>query len=54
MVAHNKEAKGASNILGNDHNKCLRNLCTVRAKFVVIELAEETLVDVARIANFEH
>ncbi|KAI4315542.1 hypothetical protein L6164_028340 [Bauhinia variegata] len=54
VVAHNKEAKGASNILGKDHDKYLRNPCSVGGKFVVIELAEETLVDSVKIANFEH
>lgn len=54
LVAHNKEAKGASNILGKDHNKYLRNPCSVAGKFVVIELGEETLVDTVKIANFEH
>ncbi|GMP96699.1 hypothetical protein CsSME_00045226 [Camellia sinensis var. sinensis] len=54
VVAHNKEAKGASNILGKDHDKYLRNPCSVGEKFVVIELAEETLVDGVKIANFEH
>lgn len=54
VVAHNKEAKGASNILGKDHDKYLRNPCSVGGKFVVIELAEETLVDTVKIANFEH
>ncbi|XAR70162.1 hypothetical protein NMG60_11026932 [Bertholletia excelsa] len=54
VVAHNKEAKGASNILGKDHDKYLRNPCSVEEKFVVIELAEETLVDTVKIANFEH
>lgn len=54
VVAHNKEAKGASNILGKDHDKYLRNPCSVGDKFVVIELAEETLVVTVKIANFEH
>ncbi|KAF7828123.1 SUN domain-containing protein 5 [Senna tora] len=54
VVAHNKEAKGASNILGKDHDKYLRNPCSVSGKFVVIELAEETLVNSVKIANFEH
>lgn len=54
VVAHNKEAKGATNILGKDHDKYLRNPCSVVGKFVVIELAEETLVDAVKIANFEH
>lgn len=54
VVAHNKEAKGANNILGKDHDKYLRNPCSVEEKFVVIELAEETLVDTVKIANFEH
>ncbi|PKI51744.1 hypothetical protein CRG98_027907 [Punica granatum] len=54
VVAHNKESKGASNILGKDHDKYLRNPCSVGVKFVVIELTEETLVDAVRIANFEH
>ncbi|KAJ0802628.1 putative Galactose-binding-like domain superfamily, SUN domain-containing protein [Helianthus annuus] len=54
VVAHDKEAKGASNILGDDHDMYLRNPCSVADKFVVIELAEETLVDAITIANFEH
>ncbi|XP_024996679.1 SUN domain-containing protein 5-like [Cynara cardunculus var. scolymus] len=54
VVAHDKEAKGASNILGEDHDMYLRNPCSVPEKFVVIELAEETLVDAITIANFEH
>lgn len=54
VVAHNKDAKGANNILGKDHDKYLINPCTVGEKFVVIELAEETLVDSVKIANFEH
>ncbi|GFS38104.1 galactose-binding protein [Actinidia rufa] len=54
VVAHNKEAKGANNILGKDHDKYLRNPCSVGGKFVIIELEEETLVDMVKIANFEH
>ncbi|XP_050227013.1 SUN domain-containing protein 5 [Mercurialis annua] len=54
VVAANKEAKGADNILGKDKDKYLRNPCSVGGKFVVIELSEETLVDVVKIANFEH
>ncbi|XP_024995480.1 SUN domain-containing protein 5-like [Cynara cardunculus var. scolymus] len=54
VVAHNKEANGASNILGEDHDKYLRNPCSVPEKYVIIELAEETLVDAVKIANFEH
>ncbi|KAL7594579.1 hypothetical protein Lser_V15G30270 [Lactuca serriola] len=54
VVAHDKEAKGASNILWEDHDMYLRNPCSVPEKFVVIELAEETLIDAITIANFEH
>ncbi|KAJ4842795.1 hypothetical protein Tsubulata_040663 [Turnera subulata] len=54
VVANNKEAKGACNILEKDHDKYLRNPCSVQEKFVVLELSEETLVDVVKIANFEH
>ncbi|KAL2551002.1 Galactose-binding protein [Forsythia ovata] len=54
LVAHNKEAKGASNVLGKDHDKYLRNPCSVGGKFFIIELADETLVDAVKIANFEH
>ncbi|XP_051151209.1 SUN domain-containing protein 5 isoform X2 [Andrographis paniculata] len=53
VVAHNKEAKGASNILGKDHDKYLRNPCSAEEKFFIIELADETLVDAIKIANFE-
>ncbi|RZC70864.1 hypothetical protein C5167_034008 [Papaver somniferum] len=54
VLGHNKETKGASNILGKDQDKYLRNPCSVGDKFVVIELSEETLVDAIKIANFEH
>ncbi|OMO77494.1 hypothetical protein COLO4_25135 [Corchorus olitorius] len=54
VLVSNKEAKGASNILGRDKDKYLRNPCSAEEKFVVIELSEETLVDTIEIANFEH
>lgn len=54
VLEYNKEAKGASNILGKDKDKYLRNPCSAEEKFVVIELSEETLVDTIEIANFEH
>lgn len=53
VLAHNKEAKGAGNILEKDEDMYLRNPCSV-GKFVVIELSEETLVDAVNIANLEH
>ncbi|KAF4381091.1 hypothetical protein F8388_012013 [Cannabis sativa] len=54
VLAFNKEAKGASNILGRDKDKYLRNPCSAEDKYVDIELSEETLVDTIEIANFEH
>ncbi|CAL5201084.1 unnamed protein product [Lathyrus oleraceus] len=54
VLASNKDAKGASNILTRNQDKYLRNPCSSEDKFVVIELAEETLVDTIEIANFEH
>ncbi|KAM1105390.1 hypothetical protein EV2_002422 [Malus domestica] len=54
VLAFNKEAKGASNILGKDKDKYLRNPCSAEGKFVDIELSEETLVDTIEIANLEH
>ncbi|KAJ1703269.1 hypothetical protein LUZ63_003048 [Rhynchospora breviuscula] len=54
VLAFNREAKGASNILDKDKDKYLRNPCSVEGKFVIIELSEETLVDMILIANFEH
>lgn len=54
VLAFNKEAKGASNILSRDKDKYLRNPCSAEEKFVVIELSEETLVDTVEVANFEH
>ncbi|KAF5741948.1 hypothetical protein HS088_TW10G00956 [Tripterygium wilfordii] len=54
VLAFNKEVKGASNILGKDKDKYLRNPCSAEDKFVVIELSEEILVDTVVIANFEH
>ncbi|CAL4948902.1 unnamed protein product [Urochloa decumbens] len=54
VLAHNKEAKGASNILGGDKDRYLRNPCSADDKFVDVELAEETLVDTVALANLEH
>ncbi|VVA24738.1 PREDICTED: SUN domain-containing [Prunus dulcis] len=54
VLDFNKEAKGASNILGRDKDKYLRNPCSAEGKFVDIELSEETLVDTIQIANYEH
>ncbi|KAJ4952767.1 hypothetical protein NE237_029599 [Protea cynaroides] len=54
VLAFNKEAKGASNILCKDKDKYLRNPCSAEEKVVVIELSEETFVDTIEIANFEH
>ncbi|KAB1210978.1 hypothetical protein CJ030_MR6G019631 [Morella rubra] len=54
VLAFNKEVKGASNILGRDKDKYLRNPCSAEEKFAIIELSEETLVDTIEIANFEH
>ncbi|KAI3985733.1 hypothetical protein MKX01_030647 [Papaver californicum] len=54
VLGYNKEAKGASYILGKDKDKYLRNPCSAEVRFVVIELSEETLVDTIEIANFEH
>ncbi|KAF5187451.1 Sun domain-containing protein [Thalictrum thalictroides] len=54
VLAFNKEAKGASNVLDKDKDKYLRNPCSAEEKFVIIELSEETLVDTIEIANFEH
>ncbi|KAJ0043327.1 hypothetical protein Pint_18383 [Pistacia integerrima] len=42
VLAYNKEAKGAANILSTDKDKYLRNPCSAEEKFVVIELSEET------------
>ena len=53
VLASNKEAKGASNILNKDKDKYLRTPCSVENKYVDIELAEETLVVTVVIANHE-
>ncbi|WVZ69831.1 hypothetical protein U9M48_018557 [Paspalum notatum var. saurae] len=54
VLGHNKEAKGAANILGGDKDRYLRNPCSADDKFVDVELAEETLVDTVALANLEH
>ncbi|KAG2598886.1 SUN domain-containing protein 5-like isoform X2 [Panicum virgatum] len=54
VLAHNKEAKGAANILGGDKDKYLRNPCSADDKFVAVELSEDTLVDTVALANLEH
>ncbi|KAJ1687962.1 hypothetical protein LUZ63_019352 [Rhynchospora breviuscula] len=54
VLAHNKEAKGAGNILEKNKDHYLRNPCSASEKFVVIELSEETLVDLIEMANLEH
>lgn len=53
ILASNKEAKGASNILNKDKDKYFRTPCNVEAKYVDMELSEETLVVELVIANHE-
>lgn len=53
VVASNKDAKGASNLLVPDKDKYLRNPCSAEDKYVVVELAEETLVDTIMVGNLE-
>ncbi|KAI5000810.1 hypothetical protein ZWY2020_010769 [Hordeum vulgare] len=53
-LAHNKEAKGAANILDGDKDRYLRNPCSADDKFVVVQLSEETLVHTVALANLEH
>eukprot|EP00250_Pteridium_aquilinum_P013704 c21517_g1_i1 orf=162-2393(+) len=53
ILASNKEAKGASNILNKDKDKYFRTPCNVETKFVDMELSEETLVVEIVIANHE-
>ncbi|BAD53432.1 hypothetical protein [Oryza sativa Japonica Group] len=54
VLAHNREAKGAANILGGDKDRYLRNPCSADDKFVDVELSEETLVRTIGLANLEH
>ncbi|KAG0565033.1 hypothetical protein KC19_8G158000 [Ceratodon purpureus] len=53
VVSSNKDAKGASNLLVPDKDKYLRNPCSAEDKYVVVELAEETLVDTIIVGNLE-
>ena len=53
VVASNKDARGASNLLVPDRDKYLRNPCSAEDKYVVVELAEETLVDTIMVGNLE-
>lgn len=53
VVASNKDAKGASNLLVPDKDKYLRNPCSAEDKYVIVELAEETLVDTIMVGNLE-
>lgn len=53
VLASNKEAKGASNILNGDKDKYLHTPCSAQNKYVVLELSEETLVVTIAIANHE-
>uniref|UniRef100_J3L1L7 SUN domain-containing protein n=1 Tax=Oryza brachyantha TaxID=4533 RepID=J3L1L7_ORYBR len=54
VLAHNREAKGAANILGGDKDRYLRNPCSAEDKFIDVELSEETLVRTIGLANLEH
>lgn len=54
VVSSNKDAKGASNLLSPDKDKYLRNPCSADDKFIVVELAEETLVDTIMVGNLEY
>ncbi|KAH7307525.1 hypothetical protein KP509_22G063700 [Ceratopteris richardii] len=53
ILASNKEAKGASNILNKDEDKYFRAPCNIGSKYVDIELSEETLVVEIVMANHE-
>ncbi|KAI5054948.1 hypothetical protein GOP47_0030093 [Adiantum capillus-veneris] len=53
ILASNKEAKGASNILNGDKDKYLHIPCSTPNKHVILELSEETLVVTIAIANHE-
>ncbi|MCO5612461.1 hypothetical protein L7F22_066728 [Adiantum nelumboides] len=53
ILAYNKEAKGASNILNKDKDKYFRTPCNVEAKFLDMELSEEMLVVEIAVANHE-
>ncbi|XP_024529124.1 SUN domain-containing protein 5 [Selaginella moellendorffii] len=53
VLGVNKEGKGGGNILIKDNDKYFRNPCGAKDKFVIVELAEEILVETFVIANYE-
>ncbi|XP_024531221.1 SUN domain-containing protein 4 [Selaginella moellendorffii] len=53
VLGANKEGKGAGNILVKGNDKYFRNPCSAKEKFVMVELAEEILVETFVIANYE-
>lgn len=53
ILATNPEAQGAAAILAPSKDSYLRNSCSTRSKFVVVELCEEVKIDAIVLANFE-
>ena len=49
----NAQAKGASAILKENKDSYLLNECSVKHKYVIIELCQDILVDLVVIGNFE-
>ena len=53
IMKTNAQAKGASAILKENKDSYLLNECSVKHKYVIIELCQDILVDLVVIGNFE-
>lgn len=53
ILKTNKEAKGASNILGGNKDSYMLNKCSAPKKFVIVELCQDILVDTVAIGAYE-
>lgn len=54
IVQSNRESKGSSNILKENKDYYMLNVCGAASKFVIIELCNDILVDNLQMANFEY
>ena len=53
VLKANPEARGSSSILDENRDRYMLNKCGAPAKFVIVEMCEDILVDTVVLANFE-
>ena len=53
VIAFNSEAKNAGTVLEESRDSYMLNPCNAPAKYIIVELCDEILVDSVHFANFE-